>query len=178
MARGTGMIGTKEKGYDIICNCLLESCQGAFEQGYLSWGDPVQGPPTIRESTIEEYFEAEKARRRGIGFACFRVELMKIGMIPLRSTHISHEPFFGQLGYKLQSNPKEGDIISLAMFIQSADMDRSYWNGTRWISGHWSDGWSQSYDHRTEWAANARSLAGSDCVLNGRLRCHLLVSPF
>ena len=166
------MIGTKEKGYDIICNCLLESCQGEFEQGYLSWGDPVQGPPTIRESTIEEYFEAEKARRRGIGLACFRVELMKIGMIPLRS-HIFNEPFFGQLGCKLQNNPKEGDTISFAMFIQSADMDYSYW-----IRDVWGGGWNEQYDYRTEWAANARSLAGSDCVLNGRLRCHLLVSPF
>ena len=144
----------------VIFNYLSECWSGVFQLGYLSWGDPIQEPQRTCECTIEEYYDAEKARRRGIGLAGFRVELMKIGRLTLQSTHMSNESFLVELGLKFQNNPNEGDVVSLTMFLECIKME--YWRESR------------VYDPRTEWAAYARRLA-DECG-NGRLKYRLLVS--
>ena len=146
----------------VIFHYLSECWSGVFQLGYLSWGDPIQEPQRTCECTIEEYYDAEKARRRGIGLAGLRVELMKIGRLTLQSTHMSNESFLVELGLKFQNNPNEGDVVSLTMFLECIKMEPSYWRGSR------------DYDSRIEWAPYARRLA-DECG-NGRLKYRLLVS--
>ncbi|KAL4073339.1 hypothetical protein V8B97DRAFT_224441 [Scleroderma yunnanense] len=136
---------------------LLECWQGAFQQGYLSWGVPVRGSLTTHERTIEEHYEAEKAKRRGIGLACLMVELVKPGLITLQTEHAG---FMKELGQRLQNNPNEGDIISLCILVRNVNSDNFNWTSKC----------------KAQCSLTARSLADNwrDSEVSGRLRCCLL----
>ncbi|KAL4073759.1 hypothetical protein J3A83DRAFT_2612211 [Scleroderma citrinum] len=169
-----GVTGSEASGYNIISSCLREYWQGAFQQGHLSWGSPVRGSLTTCEGTMEEYYEAEKAKRRGIGLAGLMVELIKSRLFELQGIYVSGESFFKELGHRLQNNPNEGDIVSIAMLVQSVDSQCFHPTEEELARCHVC---YQDCCCRMGWSCIAKSLLAftnyRGCGINGRLRCRL-----
>ncbi|KAL4081185.1 hypothetical protein J3A83DRAFT_164315 [Scleroderma citrinum] len=160
--------------YQLMVRYMTWNWKEAFEQKSLSWGQPIRGSIITKPTSIEQHYEAEKQKRRGIGFAGFTVELIKLNLL-----HYPRqvEPFFQELAYNLEHDPKEGDVVSLCILLQNVTTNDDCWRHQDKIRiGRVHQHDYSSY--KTACSTAARKLAGScwgDNGISPRLRCRLLV---
>jgi len=164
--------GPAVPGCQLMRGYMIQCWTTAFQEKNLSWGGTIRGSILTPKPVGEEYYIAEKQKRRGIGLAGFTVELIKLKLFTLQG-RAHKEPFFQELTRNLEGNPKEGDVVSLCILLQNVTTENDYWRPQENV-------WN-SNDYRRACPATSSKLAGSywgDNGISPRLRCRLLVSHF
>lgn len=173
--------GPMVPGYELMQDYMIQCWTTAFQEKNLSWGGPVRASVLTPKPVDEEYYTAERQKRRGIGLAGFTVELIKLNLFKLLEERASDEPFFQELAHNLEDSPTEGDVVSLCILLQNVaalaedgNMRRSqiYNNSKKAKARSY-----QYHDYQEACSAMASKLAGSYWGDNGvspRLRCRLL----
>jgi len=113
-------------GCELMRDYMIQCWTTAFQEKNLSWGGPIRGSILTPKPVSEEYYIAEKQKRRGIGLAGFTVELIKLKLFTLQG-RARREPFFQELTCNLEVNPNEGDVVSLCILLQNATTGNDYW---------------------------------------------------
>ena len=101
-------------GQWIIFNSLVKCWANA--QGSLSWGESILGSRTAASATmlsVDDYYAAQKAKRRGLGLASLGVELCNSNA--LLNSHVDH--LWKRYSYDL----KEGDVVTFCILAHTKD---------------------------------------------------------
>ena len=118
-------------GRQLFCKYLLNRCQEDFERGWVAKETTARAvaakasdDQAIKaanekmedESELysEEYYAAQKAKRRGLGLIKFIGELFKLQMITERIIHECVKKLLGNM-----DNPKEEEIESLCQLLRT-----------------------------------------------------------
>ena len=107
-------------GQSIISNSLVKCWNDA--QGSLSWGESIFGSQTAASATmlsVDDYYAAQKAKRRGLGLASIGIELW--------NSNVLSNPEIDHLWQRLDGDPKEGDVVTLCILART--VDHRYFNG-------------------------------------------------
>ena len=111
--------GKPTAGGPLFRKYLLNRCQEDFEHGWAS-DDPTVGE-NGRKSEVElcsdEYYDAQKAKRRGLGLMQFIGELYKVQMLTER---VIHDCINYLLGDDDDPDPEEEEVESLSRLLTTA----------------------------------------------------------
>ena len=109
-------------GGQLFRRYLLNRCQEDFERGWAA-KDAAASVATVKKAAeasgevelyLDEYYTAQKARRRGLGLIQFIGELYKVQMLTERIMHECIKKLLGNV-----DNPKEEEIESLCRLLRT-----------------------------------------------------------
>ena len=100
-------------GYDLIRNCMTQHFQEVLQQTNLSWGNRLRNSlwEAIPNPVGEQYYTAEKQKRRGIGLAGLAVELSRLNLFQ----NYQEYALLQELAKNMRIDPREGDVVSLCI---------------------------------------------------------------
>lgn len=150
---------------DVMKGYLSQWWEKAFDQGNLSWGETIEDAPRAqgpKKIPVEEYYTMERQKRRGIGLAGLKVELLGLNTFTQRD-RVYSKTYLVQLMDNVKKSAREGDIISLCILMRAGNVLQSVCREFAWQA-----------DYPWEFPSSIKKLLKYK-FLSGRIRSQLLV---
>ncbi|OZJ03525.1 hypothetical protein BZG36_03411 [Bifiguratus adelaidae] len=119
-------------GGNLFRKYLLNRCQEDFERGWkVDLPEIDQAAADTDPLLTEEYYIAQKAKRRGLGLVRFIGELFKLQMLTVRIMHDCIQKLLSNV-----TDPGEEEVESLCKFMTTVGKDLDKDNGARYMNAY------------------------------------------